>query len=343
MREGWRRTVLVAGGYGAVGAAATRTLAGWFPGRVLPAGRDLDRARALAREVGAAAARVDVGDPVGFARVLDEHDVGTVVLCVEPPGPAFAAECLRRGVHLVDVGASRHLLAQVEKLDTTARATGASAVLSVGVAPGLTNLLARRALDDLGCAERMDITVLLGAGERHGSDAVRWTVRNLAADPPRGGTVRTGLPGYGRRSAHPFPFSDQYTLRRTLGVPEVTTRLCLDSATLTALLFALRRTGVARLGRRPAVLRALTGALARVHAGGDGFAVRADAFHGARRVGYVATGHTQSWVTGLVASHVVRTLVADGLPAGVHHIETLPALAGLPETMGEYGVRVTSV
>src|SRR5688572_9305082 len=122
-----RTKVLVVGGYGAVGAHVTRTLTEWFPGRVVPAGRDLAKAGELAD--GAGAARVDVTDSPGFARVLAEHEIGTVVLCVEPPDVAIARTCLSQGVHLVDVGASYHLLAQVETLPVT----DATAVLSVGV------------------------------------------------------------------------------------------------------------------------------------------------------------------------------------------------------------------
>ncbi|PRX43643.1 saccharopine dehydrogenase-like protein [Prauserella shujinwangii] len=330
MSEADERPVLVAGGYGAVGATVTRTLAGPLAGRVVAAGRDLARATALAAEVGGAAARIDVHDPAGFGRVLDEHGIGTVVLCVEPPGPALARTCLERGVHLVDVGASADLLEQVEALAGTAVAHGATAVLSVGVAPGLTNLLARRARDDLGSADRVDVTVLLGAGERHGADAVRWTVGQLARPAPPGGPLRTTLPGYGRRTAHPFPFSDQYSLRRTLDVGEVTTRLCLDSAPLTALLFALRRSG---LVRRSLARRLLVAASTRVHLGADGFAVRADARLGGRHAAYALTGRRQSHVTGLVAAHVTRALRTGTLPAGVHHLDTLPALAGLPQEL----------
>ncbi|WP_116022080.1 saccharopine dehydrogenase family protein [Thermomonospora umbrina] len=324
--------VLVVGGYGAVGSAVTVALAAGRSRPVLPAGRDLARARLMAAEAGGGpGVRVDITDPAAFEKVLDEHRVGAVVLCVEPPDTEIARVCLSRGVHLVDVGASDRLLAPVEALTALAVARGATAVLSVGVAPGLTNLLARRAHDDLGGADRLDLTVMLGAGERHGADAVRWTLTQLLARTPStaAGSREVGLPGYGRRRAHPFPFSDQHTLRRTLGVPEATTRLCLDSRPLTAALFALRRTGVLGVARHPRVLRALTDAVTRVHVGGDGFALRADARLGERSAAYALIGREQGRITGVVAAHVTRRLLDGGLPHGVHHIDELPALAHL--------------
>lgn len=333
-RDGVNGRILVVGGYGAVGTTVTAQLREWYPRQVIPAGRDEARAR---RHGGA---RVDVADAVGFRRVLDElGDVAVVVLCVEPEDAEVARACLERGIHLVDVGASYRLLDAVARLHDLSVEAGATAVLSVGLAPGLTNLLARRAHDAVGGAERIDLTVLLGAGERHGADAVRWTVAGLA-EPAAARPARTVLPGYGERTAHPFPFSDQHTLRWTLDVPEVTTRLCLDSRPLTAALFALRRTGMLSGARRPGVRRLLTGTLSRVHLGGDGFAVRADAHRGDRHAAYVLTGRQQSRVSGLVAAYVTRELLTTNNPAGVHHIEQLPGLADLPERLAAHGASV---
>lgn len=325
--------ILVVGGYGAVGAVVTATLAEWSPGLVVPGGRDEVRARRLG------GVRVDVADPERFAQALDElGDVAVVVLCVEPPDAGIARICLERGIHLVDVGATPRLLDAVADLHEVAVAAGASAVLSVGVAPGLTNLLARRAHEAVGAAERLDLTLLLGSGERHGGDAVRWTVEGLA-EPVTARPRRTALPGYGTRTTHSFPFSDQHTLRRTLGVPKVTTRLCLDSRPLTAALFAARRTGLLSAARRPRVRGLLTGAFRRVHVGDDGFAIRADARRGDRHAAWALTGRGQSRITGLVAAYVTRELLVGTRPTGVHHIEQLPGLSGLPETLAaEHGV-----
>jgi hypothetical protein len=327
--------VLVVGGYGAVGAAVTSRLGARHPGRVVPAGRDAERLRRLG------GVRVDVRDADGFRRVLDRlGDVAAVVLCVEPPDADIARVCLERGVHLVDVGATAGLLDAVAELAPVAARAGATAVLSVGVAPGLTNLLARRAHEAVGGARRIDLTLLFGTGEHHGTDALRWTLAGLS-EPVRAAPRRVRLPGYGTRTAHPFPFSDQHTLPRTLGVPRVTTRLCLDSRPLTAALFAARRAGLAGPLARPAVPRRLAEALGQVRLGGDGFVVRADAWgDGARHAAYALTGRGQSRITGLVAAHAVRALLDGTLPPGVRHVEELPSLAALPESLAGDGVRL---
>ncbi|MFI0898362.1 DUF664 domain-containing protein [Streptomyces sp. NPDC020983] len=324
--------ILVVGGYGAVGAIVSRTLDGWFPGRVLAAGRRPQRARLAS---GIRAVRLDLHEPGGLDGLLRRYSIGTVVLCVEPPDSALARTCLRHGIHLVDVGACDRLLRTVETMADLAQESGATAVLSVGVAPGLTNLLARQVHETLGGADRLDITVLLGAGEHHGLDAVGWTVRQLGRRHPHGAQpLRVALAGHNTRTAHPFGFSDQYSLRRTLGVGTVTTRMCLDSAPLTALLFGLRRIGAFRTGT---LRRALTRILSRVHIGTSGFAIRVDGHHGDTHAAVTMTGSGQSRITALVAAHVTRDIVTGTLPAGVHHIDQLPGLADIPSRLTEHG------
>jgi saccharopine dehydrogenase-like NADP-dependent oxidoreductase len=80
----------------------------------------------------------------------------------------LARVCLDRGNHYVDISASYALLWEVEKLDALAKRRGATAVLSVGLAPGLTNLLAKHCAQVLDELQSLDIFVMLGLGEAYG-------------------------------------------------------------------------------------------------------------------------------------------------------------------------------
>ena len=313
--------IVVVGGYGAVGRVAARALAGRFPGQVVVAGRTSTRAEALAAGSGGdlVPVRLDVTDPVELARVLEGTDV--LLMCADRGNAAVARQCLARGIDCVDVSASDVVLTSIQGLDGLARATGATAVLSVGLAPGVTNLLARRCLDHLEDVASIDVTLLLGLGERHGEAALRWTLEELAAGPCRQRAARVHVPGHGSRTAHPLGFSDQHTLRHTLGVASVTTRLCLDSRLLTALVFGARDAGLLRPLRRPRVRGHLVRMLSRVHVGSDRFAVvvqAADA--GGATASASFSGRGQSRATGLTAAAVVRLLRTRAVPAGVHHL-----------------------
>lgn len=235
------------------------------------------------------AVRVDVTDASSVRAVLRRWRPSVVALCVDVPDGSLHAVCLEEGVSVVDVTASAEQFANVEALAPIARKRGASIVLSVGVAPGLTNVLARQAVSALGGhAESVDLTVMVGAREEHGAEAVRWTIDGiLEPDAAHHSARRVDVPGIGRRTAHDMPFADQVSLRRTLGVPSVTTRLCLDSRALTWLLFGFGRS---RLGRRVlgsgAGRAALTGASGRLPIGGEDFVVLAEAEDAGRRAAW---------------------------------------------------------
>jgi hypothetical protein len=334
--------IVVLGGYGAVGQVVARTLSRWYAGRVVVAGRDMSRAEALAGSTRGAVQpwRVDVEDDDDVQRAIEGARV--VVMSVERANERVARACLQRGVRYVDVSASASVLTSISRLHDLAVERGSTAVLSVGLAPGLTNLLARQAAQLLTAARAVDITVLLGLGEHHGADAVRWTIDNLSRSVERGAApirpARVQLPGFGLRTAYPFPFSDQYTLRETLGL-SATTRLCFDSAPLTGALFALRSSGFFALMRRLRLDGLLASSLARVRVGGDQFVVRATAsdLHGTT-VACAATGRNEGRATGIVAAHVVRVLDRAAPPAGVVHIEQLVNPSAFFTDLAEDGI-----
>ncbi|GAA2426215.1 hypothetical protein GCM10010191_43400 [Actinomadura vinacea] len=298
------KRVVIFGGYGAVGREAAKVLAVWFP-EIVVAGRDLAKARAVP---GAVPMRVDLRDDGGMWRALDGADA--VLMCVDEGNALVAEACLERGVHYVDVSASEDVLARVGRLGSA----DATAVLGVGLAPGVTNLLARLC----GGAE-VDVGVLLGTGERHGRAAVEWTLDALREVGP---SWRMRFPGpFGRRTVHRFPFP-------SLGAAGVRTGLCLDSRVLTALF-----TGpVARLARTRKGRAAALGVLTRVHAGGDRFAVVATAPDG-RTVSF--GGRSQSRATGLAAALVLRSL--PDMPAGVHALDRVVEPGAFLRELSTYG------
>jgi saccharopine dehydrogenase (NAD+, L-lysine forming) len=289
MRVDCATGIVVVGGYGAVGRTVCTELAERFSGRVFAAGRDLGRAEAFSRQTGGRVLplRLDLADPGSAAGALGGARV--VVACAETGDAAFAREVLGRGVHFVDVSATHDYLRRVEALDALAGRRGATAVLSVGLVPGLTNLLARHCADALGEKPRgVDVSVLLGLGEAHGEEGVRWVVENLdrcfeapgvPGTVPTFGDPRTTLfpGGFGRRACYRFDFADQHVLARTIGVGRAATRLCFDSVAATRLLALLKKSGALRVLRHRGTREALVTVLGRLRLGSDGFAVVAEA------------------------------------------------------------------
>jgi NAD(P)-dependent dehydrogenase (short-subunit alcohol dehydrogenase family) len=302
--------ILVLGGYGAVGREAAIALTHHLPDvSVVVAGRNPHAARPIP---GTTRMRVDVTDPDDLVRAL--NGVGAVLMCAERDNVRVARTCLERGVDYLDVSASHQVLAGIAELEDLARRNDATAVLSVGLAPGVTNLLARHCVEHSQAGD-VRIGVLLGSGEQHGPAALTWTLDGLGQ---LDGAWPMHFPApHGTRTVHRFPFSDQYTLPGTLGVTTVSTGLCLDSRLITAMLASASRPVVARLLHRPRIRKVLLTSLTRIHLGGDGFAVTVHS----GTVTATFSGSRQSRATGLAAALLVRRLPT--LPPGVAHIEQL--------------------
>jgi Saccharopine dehydrogenase NADP binding domain len=318
------RRVVVIGGTGAVGREVVALLADERTDVVVVA-RDAERARAVATSMGlrrrgpVTVRRADVRDPSARRAAVDGASV--VVTCVEQANTELAMAARTHGAHLVDVSASPHVLAAIGRLDGLARANRTTAVVGVGLAPGLTNLLVRACVDRVPEATGVDIAVLVGLGERHGVEAIRWVLDGLAAPTgPDSATARPSkvvLPGFGTRSAHPFPFADQHLLTQRLGI-RVTTRLCFARRAVTAVAFALRRSRVLARLPRPALARAL----ARVHVGSDRFAIAVTATDAdGHRATATGAGRQQSHASAVVAAHAVRNALEGALAPGVRHID----------------------
>jgi hypothetical protein len=338
--------IVVVGGYGAVGRAAASSLAGRFPGRVVVAGRDPERAERAATAIGDGTIARQANVELAADRTRLLADAALVVMAVERANVAVAQEALRRGVHYVDVTASPGLLEPLVGLDELAVRAGSTAVLSVGLAPGLTNLLAVDCLKELPAADTVELSVLLGTGDPHGRDSLRWIVEQAAdasestVRTPRPRRVRVDLPGAGRRTVFPFPFSDQYVLADQRGV-RATTRMCLDSAALTWTLFGARAGGLFRLARRVRMDDMLVTALAGLRVGSDRFVVQASASGaGGAVVTRAAAGRGTSRVTGAVAAAVAGRVLAGGVevPAGVVQIDQVVGLSDLLSDLTCYGV-----
>jgi saccharopine dehydrogenase (NAD+, L-lysine-forming) len=168
--HGWVMSrVVVLGGCGGIGTVATRVLvqAGGFD-EVVVADVRADDARSLAASVGGGATGmgVDAGSPASLAGAMRGADV--VVNCVGPFyrfGPAVLAAAIAEGLDYVDVCDDLDATRAQLELDGAARTAGVCAVVGMGNSPGLANLFARFAADEL-----VDQTVAVDIMHVHGGE-----------------------------------------------------------------------------------------------------------------------------------------------------------------------------
>lgn len=154
------KTVLVLGGYGGFGARLCLRLAGdgW---RVVVAGRNLDKARALAGTMPEAiAARADRnGD---LAPVLRQHKP---LLVVDAAGPfqgshyRVAEACIAHGAHYLDLADARQFVCGIGALDDPARAMNVAVVSGASSVPALSGAVIRELARNLERIHRVDIAI----------------------------------------------------------------------------------------------------------------------------------------------------------------------------------------
>lgn len=332
--------ILIVGGYGAVGRVVAIRLAERFPGHVIVAGRSDEKARTLAQESGGKIRpyQLDLNTAHQNPEILD--GVAVVVMCLDVPDMHFVQQCLQRGIHYIDITADDEILQQIEALADVARDGGSTAVLSVGLSPGLTNLLAHYIQTQFDALHQLDIYILLGLGDAHGAAATRWTVQNLNADYT---IYESGMPrqvssfaehkwvnfpdDLRKRKVYRFNLADQHVLTRTLNLPSVSTWITFDPPASATLMAFLRRTGLSKLLRYRWIEDVTVKMSTAVQHGSDKFIGQVEAKgekDGRNHIQTVTvTGNGQSQGTGLVTAQVVEWLLSKEFPSGVFHSEQL--------------------
>lgn len=300
-------TVLVLGGYGAVGHHVMTQLR-----------QGGDTAVAAGRDTARADRPVDLTETGlrSYRAALAGIDVVVNASGVE--NPRLAELAAQQGAAFVDITATTSYIAALERLDPPQ-----PVLVSVGLVPGLTNLLAT-AVHHI-TPGPVDLAVLLGAGERHGAAATEWTYRLLGKHFHDHGTqVRNftrpdvfNLPGHGRRRLYRLDFSDQHTLSRDLDV-RVRTHFALDSRLATAALATL--TWLPGGNRTPRGLHL---------PGSEDWLLLARGHNGAVRW---AKGRNQSHGTAVMTAAAAR--MATALPPGTHHLHHILTLHELPTDQG---------
>ncbi|WP_324651613.1 NAD(P)H-binding protein [Georgenia sp. H159] len=221
--------VAVLGAYGAVGSRLVATAAAQGH-EVTAAGRDPDR---LSRIRAHHHVTLAAGDADELRRVAESEDV--VVNATGVEDPALVLTTTAAGAAFMDISAEGAYLERLARLPHASRPV----VAGVGLAPGLTNLLAAGVTG----TGPLHIGIVGGVGERHGDAGRRWVWQTAGKVVTSGGTRqrvyraarRFHLPRMGHRTLLRAAFGEQDQLAADLARP-VSTWLGLDPPWATSLL-----------------------------------------------------------------------------------------------------------
>ncbi len=158
--------VIVLGGAGAMGRVAVRALTEYEDvEQIVIADYNEEQASAVASALNSARLQVQQIDVTDEQRLADLLQGASVVLNAVDYAfnlPVLRA-CIREKVHYADLGGLFHMTRKMMALHAEAEAAGITAIAGMGGTPGITNLLARLAVDRLDSVE--SIRVHLGCSD----------------------------------------------------------------------------------------------------------------------------------------------------------------------------------
>jgi len=227
--------MLVLGGSGEMGSAAVADLVGRTDHEVTIGDIRPDAAAALLARLGAPerVLPVDVEDPSSLAAAMAGADVVLNATYMRHNVPVTDA-AIAAGVHLVDLGSYYPETRQQLERHAAAEAAGCRIVPGCGVAPGLTNILARLGADALDSVDavRMYSHITHPMWTSPGIVVTRFDASTgtsvvfqdgvLVEVPSLSGEESFDFPApYGQQHVHLVPHPEPLTLPRSMAVRDV--------------------------------------------------------------------------------------------------------------------------
>ncbi|GCF94163.1 hypothetical protein NRIC_20540 [Enterococcus florum] len=243
--------LFIIGGYGDVGKAAVKELLVHTKQEIIIGGRHLHRANIFLETLDTSRVsfrQIDVCDEATYFHQL--ADVSFVLMCLSTKTMEFAAYCLKKGIHYLDISASSRptmQLVELKKADIRA-----SAILGIGICPGLSTLLARELSKKFDVVTKTELSLLLGIGDHYGKDALMWLLDHLSRPfdwtidqkvvkktPFLNKNLIAFFPSEKPYAVYNFDLADQQIITQLLQQTNVTTSFGLADRNLTKALSAL--------------------------------------------------------------------------------------------------------
>lgn len=227
--------ILVLGGAGEMGSTAVADLVAWTEHEITVGDLRPDAATALLQQLGARgrSVHVDVDDPASLGAALADTDVVLNATYMRQ-NVAVTDAAIAAGVHLVDLGSYyAETLEQLDRHEAAERA-GCRIVPGCGVAPGLTNIVARLGADELESVESIRLYsyithplwtspgIVVTRFDASRGTSVAWEDGSLVEHPSFSLAEHIDFPEpYGEQEVHLVPHPEPVTLPRYVDVRNV--------------------------------------------------------------------------------------------------------------------------
>jgi saccharopine dehydrogenase-like NADP-dependent oxidoreductase len=233
--------ISVLGGRGRIGSSVALDLLEHTPARVTITGRAIeakiptilqpfgDRVEYLA---------VELADMQSLLDAIAPADL--VIHCAGPfrqQEPVVLRTCIDRGINYVDVSDDRLFTLAALAFDAAAKAAGVTAVINTGVFPGISNSMARQAVEQLDTATDIEISYVVAGSGGAGITVMRTTFLNIQhpfdawidgrwqqVKPYTSREIVEFPAPFGRSGVYWFDMPESLTLTQTFPVATVTTK-----------------------------------------------------------------------------------------------------------------------
>ncbi len=331
--------IMIIGGHGKVGQYITRALKSY---NLVLVGREEKKIKGFLdkEKIQAEVYEIDI-DNIDFAKL---RNVSCVIVCVDQESTRLVEFCDQHTIDYMDITANSEYIEKIKQLQLK----GTSRILlGVGLAPGLTNLLAERFVSRYPSVETIELRLVLGLGERHGDAAIKWTLDNFLKSYSHKtlgeispfklkSTVKSEQK---KLQTYNFNFVDQHMLNQKYLNKKFTTYLGFDQSSITTLIYIAKKIGLLSLLKLKKVYQIAETFLRNPKFGTDVFIVSVKS---GEKV-LVASGHGEGRFTGLIAAEVAKRLLTIDLKKGILEISNIISidevaqneLMGLTFTDGE--------
>ncbi|QIB69699.1 hypothetical protein Ami103574_10365 [Aminipila butyrica] len=305
--------IMIIGGHGKVGQYITRELKDY---NLMLVGRNKDKIQHFLKKekIQAEICSMDVHH-IDFTKL---DGVGWVIVCVDQENTELVEFCDIHGIDYMDVTANSEYLEKIQQL----KLRGTSKILlGIGLAPGLTNLLAEKFVLMHPLADEINIEVILGLGEKHGDAAIQWTLDNFLKSYSHK-TLGYIRPFTQKSTIHMeqkslktynFNFVDQHMLNLKYKDRTFTTYLGFDQSIVTDFIYRANKLGLLGSLKYKPIYRMAEAILKKPKLGTDIFMVAVQA--GEKIIH--AWGHDEGRFTGLIAAEAAKRMATMDLRNGL--------------------------
>lgn len=261
MRNTQEQRFLVIGSGGSVGRrVCTEIVRQCGPESLVLGDYKLDRAQVQSRDFpGSTVQWVDIHNPASIRDAIDSA-LYAVIVCTLQQRPDVQRACLEQGVPCLDLTIGHELAAQILDLNKTACERGVPLLAMAGMWPGLSGLMAKRAVEMLDKTHSIDLGLCQSTRSNVGSTGITDMLGAFSrpVSYSESDVVRQ-VPGFSMERTFDYPaplgahthrlvdFAEAPILVEALGTPDVRMWTGFDNALFDGLLNLLRRVGVCRL------------------------------------------------------------------------------------------------